>query len=122
MNDEGLFPEVALAILKQCKWNPEATMSYDGMSGGLLWSDEFPDAAFKACMDEDNYAFRYVLAYRASLIRQAPREPVLAAWEQLARECPEWPGLRSERCSPSLVDELESRESRFFADFDAIPD
>ena len=49
--------------------------------------------------------------YRASLIREAPREKLLAPWDQLLGECPDWPGFRPERRSPTLAAELD-RERR----------
>jgi hypothetical protein len=109
--EEMLFPEAALAILRQARWDASATHSYEIMSGGFRWSDERLGEVVFICMDHGSWAFRYVLGYRASLIRQAPREELRAPWDQLLRECPEWPGFRPERMHPALAGELE-RESR----------
>jgi hypothetical protein len=113
-----LFPKAALCILRQTCWNPQATSFYDGLSGGIIWSDEFSREAIDACMSIDNWAFRYVLAYRASLIRGEPREELRAPWDQLVRECPDWPGLRPERRAPELRERLDAEESRFLRQFD----
>jgi len=114
------FPETALAVLRGTRWNPEATCSYEGMSGALRWDDEFPDEAIKACIREDNWAFRFVWAYRASLIRGQPCEELRAAWEQLSRECPEWPGFHPERRSTSLRERLDSDAERFLREFEEL--
>lgn len=118
MTDQRFFPESALVVLRQTQWDPDATFNYEGMSGGLVWSDEFPREAIAACMAVNNYAFRYVLAYRASLIREEPREEFRPVWDQLKRECPNWPGLRPERQSPDLREQLNSREDRFMRELE----
>ena len=109
--DRMLFPVAALAILRQARWEPDATHSYEVMSGGFAWSDERLSQLSTACMAEGSWAFRYLMGYRASLIRGAPREELRPPWDQLLRECPEWPGFRPERSDPSLAAELD-RESR----------
>jgi hypothetical protein len=112
--DESLFPEAALAVLREACWDPDATHSFEIMSGGFRWSDERLEDAASACMQAGSWAFRSLLGYRASLIRGVPREELRAAWDQLLRECPSWPGFRPERLSPALAAELdrESRRSR----------
>jgi hypothetical protein len=90
------------------------------MSGGLRWGDEFPPETISACMREDNWAFRFVWAYRASLIRGEPREELRAAWDQLARECPDWPGFLPERRAPELRERLEAENARFLAEMEAL--
>lgn len=120
MADHLLFPEAALAILRDVQYNPDAMMKYDGMSDSLYWSDEFPDEATSACMAVKSWAYRFVLAYRASLIMSRPREELQPVWEQLAQECPEWPGFRPERRSIDLKPELEARSARFSADLDQL--
>ena len=111
--DGQLFPETALEILRQTEWNPQAAVSYDGMSGGLVWDDELPAAAIDACTRIDNWAFRFVLGYRASLIRDRPREELRAAWDQLLTKCPDWPGFRPERRSADLRPKLDAEDDRF---------
>jgi hypothetical protein len=81
------------------------------MSGGFAWSDERLPQSSTACMAHGSWVFRFVMGYRVSLIRGAPREELRPAWDQLLRECPDWPGFRPERSDPSLATELD-RESR----------
>jgi hypothetical protein len=122
MADGSLFPQAALAIIRRARWNPPAVCSYEGMSGGLVWDDEFPIEAISACTREDSWAFRYVWGYRASLIRGRPREEIRAAWDQLALECPEWPGFRLERRAAALREMLEAEEDRFLSEIEELFD
>ncbi|MBA2116621.1 hypothetical protein [Bremerella alba] len=120
MNHPWTFSESVLAILLQTTWDPNAICIFDGVSGGLLWSDEYPREAFAACFSDNNWAFRYVLAYRVSLILEEPRDEFRAPWFQLVRECPDWPGLRQERRSPSLRDQLKRAQDRFRKEFQEV--
>jgi hypothetical protein len=89
------------------RWDPNAVRHYDVMSDGFHWSDEMPTGAIDACFRGGSWAFRYVLAYRASLIRGEPDQDFQPPWDQLLRECPDWPGFRPERNSPELWRELD---------------
>jgi hypothetical protein len=109
--DQMLFPEEALAILRQARWDANATHSYEVMSGGFAWSDERISQSATACMAHGSWAFRFLMGYRASLTRGSSREELRPPWDQLLRECPEWPGFRPERHDASLATELD-RESR----------
>ncbi|WDI42267.1 hypothetical protein [Bremerella sp. P1] len=120
MNHQWTFPDRALAILRQTIWDPNAICIYDGVSGGLVWSDEYPHEAMKVCLPDNHWAFRYVLAYRASLILGEPREEFSAPWDQLMKECPNWPGLRPERQSTALREQLKQAKSRFKRKFEEV--
>jgi hypothetical protein len=109
---EMLFPDEALAILREAQWDPFASRSYEIMSGGFRWSDECWGDVTPICMEQGSWAFRYVLGYRAWLIRGVPREELRLPWDQLLRACPEWPGFRPERCSPTLAGELQIEDQR----------
>jgi hypothetical protein len=109
------FPAQAIDILRKAKWSSIAKRTFDGLSGGFIWDDELPEGAIEACTRIDNWAFRLVLAYRASLITGEPREECRAPWDQLLRECPEWPGFQSERQSAELRGQLERANERFMA-------
>src|SRR5690242_5971398 len=109
------FPAEAIDILRQTRFDPDAKRSFDGMSGGFRWDDEFPNEAITACMRINNYAFRVVIAYRASLVSGKPREELRASWDQLLRECPEWPGFRPDRQSTTLKGPMERANERFMS-------
>lgn len=117
---DNLFPQNAIALMQQAHWDSAATRSYEMMSGGFKWSDEWPAGVSFLCMEEDSYAFRFVLGYRASLIQGRPRDDLRAPWDQLSRECPEWPGFRPERCSPTLKSELETASNQSMLELDKL--
>jgi hypothetical protein len=102
-----LFPERALSILRAARWDPNASYSYEIMSGGFAWSDERLAEAASICTEQGSWAFRVIMGYRTSLIRQIPREELRSPWDQLLRECPDWPGFRPERRAPSLAPALD---------------
>lgn len=122
MTIASLLPDHVLKILRKTRWNPKAKCSYEGMSGGLWWDDEFPDSAIDACVEMDNWAFRFVIGYRASLIMGEPREELRTTWEQLVNECPDWPGLQPEICSAELRSFLEVEHNRFMRQFESLID
>lgn len=109
------FPDAAIEILRRTTWVPAAKRDFDGMAGGFVWEDEFPQEAVAACMQSDNWAFRAVIGYRASLIMGEPREELRAPWDQLAQAHPEWPGFRPERQSGDLKAQMERANERFMA-------
>jgi hypothetical protein len=109
--DPLLLPDDALDILRGAVWNPQAERFYEVMSGAFWWTDELVREASRACMAKGNWAFRYLMGYRASLIRGAPDDRLRPAWDQVRRECPTWPGLRPERSGPGLAKEMD-REGR----------
>lgn len=97
-------PEVLVDHLRELVVDTDATRHFEMMSGGFYWSDEKPDGYSDATSD---YAFRFLIGYRASLVRGAPRAELRFVWDAVLAACPQWPGFLSERCSPALADELE---------------
>lgn len=120
MGNALLFPDDALALLRLAPWDPMAEMHYDGFAGGLLWTDEFPPDVISACDRAESWAYRVVIAYRASLIEDQPRDELRATWEQLLCACPNWPGFRPDRCSPELRNHLAREGKRFIRRLDAL--
>lgn len=95
--------------LNDLTFSETARRSYEMMSGALMWDDEKPNIPFS-----ELGWFRAALAYRSSVILGQPRCEFGAIWSALRRIAPDWPGFRSERCTPSpeLVDYLnEQRKS-----------
>ena len=115
-----LFPPEAIEILAGARWSPDAKRHFDAMSGGFYWSDECWDAAIDACMEYPNYAFRELLAYRASLINGEPRAKYQDAWEQVKAGSPSWPGFRAERVSAVLARDLEQANRVMLRRFDRL--
>lgn len=120
MFDELLFPEAALELLRQARWDPAAQCTYEIMSGGFKWSDEWPENVGFICVEHGSWAFRYVLGYRASLIQGVPRQELRSAWEQLKLSCPEWPGFRPDRSSPALKPALDDAANEAVLDMDDL--
>jgi hypothetical protein len=93
-----VFSSAALAVMNRQTADPAAVSSYDVMSGGLHWSDEF-DAltAQEKNTVLEGWAFRYLLGYRASITLGEERAEFRPVWEQVSEHAPNWPGLRPER-------------------------
>ena len=115
-----LFPDTAIDVLREAVWDQDATRHFEMMSGGFMWSDEGWRDVARMCVRLDNWAFRYVLGYRASLIRESPRHELVAPWEQLLESCPDWPGFREDRCAPELRTELDATCEQRMAEFDEL--
>lgn len=109
--DSLLLPDDAIVILRRAVWHPDAKRSYEVMTGSLWWTDELMCEVSHLCTGRDNWSYRYLMGFRASVIRGAPNEAFRPVWDQVERECPNWPGLRPERNSVSLAAELR-REGR----------
>jgi len=108
INDETiLFSPQSIAVLRQARFDPNATRRFEIMSGGFVWSDErlLEDVHF-SLHNSSNYAVRALMGYRSSLIEGKPSENYRLPWDQLLRECPDWAGFRAERSRPSLASEL----------------
>jgi hypothetical protein len=93
-----LFSADGLAALDRMPFDPAARGSFELMSGGLMWPDEFPrpgSTEWEAV--SPRWAYRYLLAYRASLTLGEERAEFRPVWEQVLRHAPNWPGLRPER-------------------------
>lgn len=103
------FPDCAIEVLRQTRWDPDATREWDLMADGFFWSDEGFRETLDKCGPEVVNPFRCVFAYRASLVRSAPRAELQESWDQLIAQCPTWPGFRPERADACLAEELEVR-------------
>jgi hypothetical protein len=109
--DSLLLPDDAIAVFRRAVWNPDARRFHEMMTGSFWWTDELVQEVAQLCSGRDNWSFRYLMGYRASVIRGKPDGRFRPVWDQVARECPDWPGLRPERSSVSLGAELH-REGR----------
>ena len=103
-------PEMLIPHLRGLRADPAATRSYEAMSGGFFWSDERPPAPYSESASD--YAMRFLLGYRASLIRGQPREELRPVWDAVLAACPGWPGFLHERSSPALAEELNRASKR----------
>ena len=117
--DSLLFPDDALEALRSAVWKLDAERAYDGMSDSFMWSDESWEEVISVCGEHKNWSFRFLLAYRGMVIRGEADglESLQPLWNQVARECPQWPGLRPERNSPLLANDLRRASRRLCAQF-----
>ena len=76
---------------------------YDGLSGALIWTDEWPDVTVGSLQVTEVGLLRLLLAYRGSLIAGAPILEWSACWNDAQRAAPSWPGFRRRRCRRSRV-------------------
>jgi len=98
-----LFPDEALALLREARYDPDACRGFNRPAGAFLWSDERLPQAREICCAHASRAEFYLLAFRSSLIQGEPIEEFRSPWEQLRQACPEWPGFRAERSSTHLA-------------------
>lgn len=103
-------PEMLIPHLRELRVDPAATRHHEMMSGGFFWSDERPGADYSDASAD--YAMRFLLGYRASLVRGQPREELRPVWDAVLAACPGWPGFQPERCSPTLAEELARASKR----------
>ncbi|HJZ54122.1 MAG TPA: hypothetical protein VKE74_04160 [Gemmataceae bacterium] len=93
-----LFTPAGLAVLNRRVYDPTAKASYELMSGGLIWADEFPEFGSEEFrVMAPGFAYRKLVAYRADLTLGEERIEFRPVWEQVVRFAPDWPGLRPER-------------------------
>jgi hypothetical protein len=118
-----LFSAAGLSVLDRQVYDPTVRASYESMSGGLMWPDEFPAYSSPAWMEiSPNWVYRYLIAYRASITLEEERAEFRPVWEQVARHAPNWPGLRAERRGERARRRLQAakrREARCLAELDA---
>jgi hypothetical protein len=93
-----LFTPAALAVLDGLPYDPAARSRYELMSGALIWSDEVRAIGSpEGDLIWENWVFRYLVGYRASLTLGQERSEFRPVWEQVVRHAPNWPGLRPVR-------------------------
>jgi hypothetical protein len=93
-----LFSAAALAVLDRQPFDPAARGSYEMMSGGLMWRDEFPEVGSPEWqLVAADWVYRYLIGYRASITLGEERAAFRPVWEQVVQMAPNWPGLREER-------------------------
>jgi hypothetical protein len=115
-----LHPGNAIAILRRATWQPDAERWYEVMSASFWRTDELVNKVADLCAPRGNWAFRFLMGYRGSLIRGEPDDRLKSVWDQVARECPNWPGLRPERNCVSLANELRRKERRRCIEFERL--
>jgi hypothetical protein len=118
-----LFSADALAVLDRMPFDPGARGSFELMSGGLIWPDEFPPPWSPGWeLVRPQWVYRYLIAYRRTLTLGEDRASFRPVWEQVARHAPNWPGLRPERRGERAARRLRAairRQDRCLAGFES---
>lgn len=93
--------EFAPSLNKISEPDPTATVFYEIMSGGLVWTDETVGGLPTKVI----WALRPLYAFRTSLIVGAPSEKWRPYWETCVAIFPKWIGFREERshATPELL-------------------
>jgi hypothetical protein len=107
ITDSGvpLFSRAGLWLLDRRLFDPAAEGRFEYLAGGLVWSDEFGAACSPVF---HGFAFRYLIAYRASVTLDKECVGFRPVWKQVVRFAPRWPGLRPERWSGPAVRRLRA--------------
>jgi hypothetical protein len=114
-----LFSRAALGLLDRRRFDPSARGQFEYLSGGLIWPDEFPAFGATVCRGD---AFRYLIAFRASITLGEERDEFRPVWEQVVRHAPHWPGLRPERWGGPAVRRLRAAlriQEKCFAEWES---
>lgn len=104
------LPLRIVTSIQQLSVDPNARCQYELLSGGLVWSDEFTITILNELSDLSEepiaHIFRYLWAYRSSLIEGQERQEFQPIWAEMQVIFPGWPGFRPERSSPDLKEQL----------------
>lgn len=96
--------------IQQLVYDANARCQYELLSGGLAWSDEFTMTLLNELSRLGKgpiaFLFRYLWAYRTSLIEGQERQEFRHIWTEMQATFPDWPGFRPERSSPDLKERL----------------
>ena len=115
--------ELLGAKLDKLAVDPRASMSYDLLAGGLVWSDEIPACDLAAAQEipfPGLGQFRALLNHRNSLILGESGKRFQDVWERALRLCPNWPGFISARQEPALAQEARSRSEAARRSFEEL--
>jgi hypothetical protein len=98
------------SIMRQLQESPTATVFYEMLSGGLVWSDEIPARENRppSCAEY----LRPIFNYRSGLILGRPNKKYREFWKEASRLFPEWPGFLPARRSPEyqlLYEQLKTQ-------------
>ncbi len=102
-----MLEEAAPACRAMCTVDPNATFSYELLSGGVWSSDEIPPVTRAV------WALRAVIRHRTCMICGID-SAFGEEWEVAKQLFPEWVGFRTERCQPSaeIVEQFNAELAR----------
>jgi hypothetical protein len=128
MNEEIMeIPELEEEIVEEfrkLKYDPNAKSSYEWMSGGLIWKDEFTSELIAGLSKQThpiiNYLLRYLWAYRSSLVVGKERLEFRKIWQTVYSQVPFWPGFTPERLDSSLAKKLFEGRKQMEQELDSL--
>ncbi|KLU05953.1 hypothetical protein RISK_001804 [Rhodopirellula islandica] len=91
--------------------DPNATYSYEHLSGGFWWSDEFPpdDSPDWETVGHD-YLYRSLIRIRRCITLGDDSAATVPLWQQVLTDSPNWPGLCPDRHTGRIVKRLLAAE------------
>ncbi len=114
------IPETALAALQSAVWSPDAPINVEFCSGTPFWEDENYEVFAIRCMRGGCERWQEPFLYRLFLItgrryELADYDRCLESWELVTTKCPDWPGLRDDRTTPAIKEQIEQILKEAFA-------
>lgn len=101
-------------LLNHLTYQASACPHYELLSGALIWPDELPT---ERPLPDGWCAIRPLFRHRTCMIIGIPLE-YSELWEVGKKSFPQWPGFRTDRCSPSNeLKELYEQSSRSWDEF-----
>ena len=101
--DEMVYPEEALAFLRQMRYDEHARRGFEWLSTSFHWADEGLPRAMRLCMRHGSRATFYTMVFRTSLIKGEPIEEYRRSGRNSARLARTGRGFRPERCNTDLL-------------------
>ena len=106
--------------------DPNASPSFDGMSGAFKFADEIP-THLRDCDDRILFPMisllRCLWAYRESIVCGAPRTDLESFWTSTKGAAPAWPGFSETRCSVDMLrtaEECRMKRFKLASDLDQL--
>jgi hypothetical protein len=98
------FSDAALEVLSRMSFDPNASYGYEHLSGGFIWSDEFPPLSSPNWHTvSEGYLCRFLVAARHDITLGEAQPRFYPLWQQVLEFAPNWPGLRPERYSSERI-------------------
>jgi hypothetical protein len=104
--------------LNQLQEHLDARVSYELMSGGLVWSDELPP--WEQLEPGESHCLRAIWRFRSSLILGCPVEKFRPHWEEAQRLFPKWPGFNPVRQDEQWRTYLVEAEEKSLRDWEEL--
>lgn len=106
-----LFTAAALRILNGMPADPNPQYFYEHLSGGFVWSDEFPELLTPEWDTvSHDYVYRFLVHIRRCITLGDMELESCSLWQQVLNHAPNWPGLLPARRTGRIVRCLRAAE------------